>query len=46
MDHKHEWIVTFKDGRAYIKCTICGAMKLHELEGGDALRQKKTKTER
>ena len=46
MDHKHEWIVTFKDGRAYIKCTICGAMKLHTLEEGDALREKKTKTER
>jgi len=25
VEHKHEWIVTFKDGRAYIKCTICGA---------------------
>jgi len=45
VEHKHEWVVTFKDGRAYIKCTICGTMKLHELEGGDALRKEK-KTER
>lgn len=43
VEHKHEWVVTFKDGRAYIKCTVCGVMKLHTLEGGNAVRKEKTK---
>jgi hypothetical protein len=45
VEHKHEWFVTFKDGRAWIKCSVCGAMRLHELEGGRGLR-KEEKTKR
>jgi ribosomal protein S27E len=39
MEHKHEWFVTFKDGRAYLKCAVCGAMRIHPLEGGKEIKR-------
>lgn len=48
VEHKHEFTnkLIVKDGKMYVRCNICGELKLHWMEEGDALREKKTKTER
>jgi len=43
---KHDYQLFFRNGRAWLRCAFCQKEILHPLEGGDALREKKTKTER
>lgn len=41
--HQHEWHITFKDGKVYLKCSICGQMKLHQVESGSEIKREKEK---